>query len=379
MTTQYLGDFRLTQRVRQEFDTYASAGDSVNPTTFGVVTVFKNQSATDTSAGVTVVTALDGLTGIHAVEIDTSADKAFYTHGADYSIIVRSAVIAGSTVNKILGRFSIEGRKDGAIWSGYATSVAATYADLDAASSAYSLVNQRIEFPNTGVSQIISTWAHPRATFAQALPLVPPSTAPFRVVHLGLTPSSAPANFGSMVIDPTSGGVRVQQIVTAALSSAVYTAFPSVVVQSIVTGALSAAVFATPPSVIVQSIVANAISAGVVTTNPPPSVVVQSIVGGAMTAAAFGSFYIVDNSIAASAASKIADIVLRRATSAAEVSPNGDTLQARSLYGAVARITHRRVRSSTSAQTYRADDTTILVSDVITLTTALSVTEVNPP
>lgn len=106
----YAGDFSLDQTVRLMFDTNDAAGGATGLDTAGTVSVYKDGSTTQSTAGVTVTNNFDGVTGIHLVEIDTSAST-FYVVGADYHVVLAGGDIDGETINAVLGSFSIENRR----------------------------------------------------------------------------------------------------------------------------------------------------------------------------------------------------------------------------------------------------------------------------
>jgi hypothetical protein len=69
------------------------------------VTVYKDNSTTGTTNGVTYTPSFNGLTGVNLVSIATS--DAFYAAGHDYTVVLAGAVIDGQTVNTVLATFSI--------------------------------------------------------------------------------------------------------------------------------------------------------------------------------------------------------------------------------------------------------------------------------
>lgn len=108
----YLGDFRKNDVVRFLWSTNNGAGGSVTRATNGTISAYKNLDLTQSTAGITDTEDFDGLTGIHAVAIDTS--NAFYEAGTDYAVVLSGAVIDGQTVNAVLAHFSIQNRLGGA-------------------------------------------------------------------------------------------------------------------------------------------------------------------------------------------------------------------------------------------------------------------------
>lgn len=106
----HLGDFIAGQTVRVWWNTNAIAGESITRATNGTVSVYKDGSTTQSTAGVTDTEDFDGLTGVHQVAVDTSADGAFYSSGSDFAVVLSAATIDGKTINAVLAQFSIENR-----------------------------------------------------------------------------------------------------------------------------------------------------------------------------------------------------------------------------------------------------------------------------
>lgn len=67
--------------------------------------------------------------------------------------------------------------------------------------------------------------------------------------------------------------------------------------------------------------------------------------------------------VSAGAANKVADHTMRRTTANVEASSNGDTLGARSLYGAAARLAHKVSISGSTLTVTKSDDTTSLTTE----------------
>lgn len=105
----YLGDYAKDETISFLWSTNDAAGASVTRATDGTVSVYRNNDATQSTAGVTDTEDFDSLTGIHACTIDTSAD-AFYATEADYAVVLSAATIDGETVNAVLAHFSIQNR-----------------------------------------------------------------------------------------------------------------------------------------------------------------------------------------------------------------------------------------------------------------------------
>jgi hypothetical protein len=107
--TQYLGDYNEDDTLYFLWNSNDSDGASITRSTDGTISVYKDNGTTQSTAGVTDAEDFDGLTGVHAVTIDLSAD-AFYATGADYAVVLSAATIDTQTVNAVLAHFSIENR-----------------------------------------------------------------------------------------------------------------------------------------------------------------------------------------------------------------------------------------------------------------------------
>lgn len=102
---------------------------------------------------------------------------------------------------------------------------------------------------------------------------------------------------------------------------------------------------------------------------------INGILLDAVTVGTIGTNVIAAGSIAAAAANKIADHVLRRNTSSVEASSDGDTQSFKSLYGAIANQAHRSEIADGSWTVYESDGTTELNSrDVTTNASAAPIT-----
>jgi len=107
--SMYLGDFAEDSLVHFCWSTNDKNGASITRATNGDIRIYKDDSATQSTAGITDTEDFDGVTGVHNCKIDLSADT-FYVPGHDYSIVLVGAVIDGETVNAPLATFSIENR-----------------------------------------------------------------------------------------------------------------------------------------------------------------------------------------------------------------------------------------------------------------------------
>lgn len=106
----WLGDFRTGKTVRKMWNSNAVAGESITRATNGTISVYKDGGTTQSTTGITDTEDFDGLTGVHLVAIDTSADGTFYSAGADFEVVLSGATIDGKAINATLFSFSLENR-----------------------------------------------------------------------------------------------------------------------------------------------------------------------------------------------------------------------------------------------------------------------------
>lgn len=106
----YLGDFRIGKTIRKMWNSNAIAGESITRATNGTISVYKDGGVTQSTTGVTDTEDFDGLTGVHLVAIDTSADGTFYSAGSEFEVVLSAATIDGKTINATLFSFSLENR-----------------------------------------------------------------------------------------------------------------------------------------------------------------------------------------------------------------------------------------------------------------------------
>ncbi len=108
----YIGDFKEDTTLYFCWSTNEKTGSSVTRGVNGTIKIYKDDGATESTAGITDTEDFDGLTGVHNCKIDTSTD-AFYAKSHDYSVVLAGATIDGETVNVVLATFSIENRFSG--------------------------------------------------------------------------------------------------------------------------------------------------------------------------------------------------------------------------------------------------------------------------
>jgi hypothetical protein len=76
-----------------------------------VISVYKDNGTTESTAGVTLTADFDSRTGLNNLRIDTSADGTFYSAGANFTAVVTTGTVGGTTVvGQTVASFSIANR-----------------------------------------------------------------------------------------------------------------------------------------------------------------------------------------------------------------------------------------------------------------------------
>ena len=114
----YLGDFAEDATVYIYFNTFSSNDPSASVTATDLILsdifVYKDGAVADlVTDGATVAVDFDSRTGIHKIEIDTSA-HADYSVGSDYMVSVVGITVDSGTINAAIASFSIENRYNAA-------------------------------------------------------------------------------------------------------------------------------------------------------------------------------------------------------------------------------------------------------------------------
>lgn len=110
--SKQLGDFRVGDMIRASFNTRSLAGVPFTLAGSPALAVYKGNSTTESTAGVSSITVdFDSRTGHHIYSIDTSADGAFYATASDFRVVLTAGTVDGNNVaNEEVACFSIENR-----------------------------------------------------------------------------------------------------------------------------------------------------------------------------------------------------------------------------------------------------------------------------
>ena len=105
----YLGEVTIGGVLNFKFTTRAFATGV--PTTLSgspALCVYKSNSTSEETTGVTLTVDFDSKTGLNHVKIDTSADATFYATASDFEVVITAGTVGGtSVVGEVVGHFSI--------------------------------------------------------------------------------------------------------------------------------------------------------------------------------------------------------------------------------------------------------------------------------
>jgi hypothetical protein len=109
-----LGDFDLSAVIYFKFTTYRpSTGAPFALAGTPAISVYKDNSTTQSTTGVTLTTDFDSVTGLNHVAIDTSADGSFYSSGSFFDVVITTGTVDSvSAVGSVVGRFTIRKTAD---------------------------------------------------------------------------------------------------------------------------------------------------------------------------------------------------------------------------------------------------------------------------
>lgn len=103
----WIGELNAGDVVDFKFTTRNSAS---TPTALasGAVSVYKDNDTTQSTAGVTLTTSFDSVTGLNHVRITTATDGTFYSNGSKFQCVLTGGTVDGqSVVGETLAQFSL--------------------------------------------------------------------------------------------------------------------------------------------------------------------------------------------------------------------------------------------------------------------------------
>lgn len=104
-----LGDFDLSAVIYGKFTTVRpSTGAPFTLAGTPAISIYKDNSTTESTSGVTLTVDFDSRTGLHHYAIDTSTDATFYSAGSFFDIVLTTGTVDSiSVVGTVINRFTI--------------------------------------------------------------------------------------------------------------------------------------------------------------------------------------------------------------------------------------------------------------------------------
>lgn len=111
----HLGDFDAAAVIYGKFSTYRpSTGATFTLASTPALSVYKDNSTTQSTTGVTLTADFDSVTGLNHFAIDTSADGTFYAAGSFFDIVITTGTVDSvSVTGSVVGSFTL--RKNSAL------------------------------------------------------------------------------------------------------------------------------------------------------------------------------------------------------------------------------------------------------------------------
>lgn len=105
----HLGDYAVSTVIYGKFTTYRpTTGAAYTLAGTPALSVYKDNSTTQSTTGVTLTVDFDSVTGLHHFAIDTSADGTFYSAGSNFDIVITTGTVDSvSVVGTVVGSFSL--------------------------------------------------------------------------------------------------------------------------------------------------------------------------------------------------------------------------------------------------------------------------------
>lgn len=113
--SKHLGDYDASAVIYGKFTTYRpSTGASFTLGGTPALSVYKDNSTTQSTTGVTLTADFDSVTGLNHFAIDTSADGTFYAAGSFFDIVITTGTVDSvSVTGSVVASFTI--RKDSSL------------------------------------------------------------------------------------------------------------------------------------------------------------------------------------------------------------------------------------------------------------------------
>ena len=105
----YIGDFAAGDTIDFKFTTRRfSSGATYTLGGTPALSVYKSNSTTQSTAGITLTADFDAVTGLNHVRIDTTSDGTFYADGSQFDVVITTGTVDSvSVVGEVVGRFTL--------------------------------------------------------------------------------------------------------------------------------------------------------------------------------------------------------------------------------------------------------------------------------
>lgn len=106
---KHLGDFDTSAVIYGKFTTYRpSTGAAYTLAGTPALSVYKDNSTTQSTSGVTLTADFDSVTGLNHFAIDTSADGSFYAAGSFFDVVITTGTVDSvSVVGAVVASFTL--------------------------------------------------------------------------------------------------------------------------------------------------------------------------------------------------------------------------------------------------------------------------------
>ena len=107
--SKYLGDYAAGDTIDFKFTTFRpSTGAAYTLGGTPAISVYKDNSTTQSTAGITLTADFDSVTGLNHVRITTSSDGTFYADGSQFDAVITTGTVDSvSVVGSCVGRFTL--------------------------------------------------------------------------------------------------------------------------------------------------------------------------------------------------------------------------------------------------------------------------------
>lgn len=103
-----VGDFPAGAIIDIKFATVTTTGAPTTLSGTPAISVYKDNSTTESTSGVTLSVDFDSRTGFNNVRVDTSSDGTFYSAGSSFAVTITTGTVGGtSVVGYVVGQFTI--------------------------------------------------------------------------------------------------------------------------------------------------------------------------------------------------------------------------------------------------------------------------------